>query len=60
MAWYTMGNNIFNEVMDNNDITKDEIYTFVNIGAYQQGNSPGKTVCAVTPENNINYLNITS
>ena len=55
-----MGNSIFNEVMDNNDITKDEIYTFVNIGAYQQGNSPGKTVCAVTPENNINYLNITS
>ena len=32
-----MGNNILNEVLDNNNITKDEIYAFINTGAYQQG-----------------------
>ena len=26
--------NIFNEILDNNNIPKDEIYAFINIGAY--------------------------
>ena len=38
MDWYTMGNNNFNEILDNDNITKDEIYTFINIGAYQREN----------------------
>ena len=29
--------NIFNKILDNNNTTKDEIYAFINIGAYQQG-----------------------
>ena len=60
MDWYTMGNNIFNEILDNNNITKNEIYNFINIGAYQQGKLPEKKMCAITPGNNITYLNITS
>ena len=60
MEWYTMGNNIFNEILDDNNITKDEIYAFVNIGAYQQGKLPKKKICAVTPGNNLTYLNIIS
>ena len=60
MDWYTMGNNIFNEILDNNNITKDEIYDFINIGAYQQGKLSEKKICAVTPGNNLTYLNITS
>ena len=40
MAWYTMGDNIFDEILDNNYITKDEIYAFINIGDYQQGKIP--------------------
>ena len=60
MAWYKMGNNILNEILDNNNITKDEIYAFINIGAYQQGKIPEKKICAVTAEHNLTYLNITS
>ena len=55
-----MGNNILNEVLDNNNITKDEIYAFINIGAYQQGKIPEKKIRAVTAGNNLTYLNITS
>ena len=55
-----MGNNIFNEILDDNNTTKDEIYDFINIGAYQQGKIPEKKRCAVTAGNNITYLNITS
>ena len=60
MDWYTMGNNIFNKILDNNNITKDEIYDFINIGAYQQGKLSEKKICAVTPGNNLTYLNIAS
>ena len=60
MDWYTMGDNVLNEISDNNNITKDEIYDFINIGAYQQGKLSEKKICAVTPGNNLNYLNITS
>ena len=60
MAWYTMGTNIFNEILDNNNIAKDEKHDFINIGAYQQGKLPEKKICAVTPANNLTYLNITS
>ena len=59
MAWYTMGNNIFNQILDNNNMTKDEIYAFINIGAHQQGKLPEKKICSVTLGNNITYLNIT-
>ena len=52
--------NIFNEISDNNNITKDEIYAFINIGAYQREKILDKKICAVTPENNLTYLNITS
>ena len=55
-----MGNNNFNEILDNDNITKDKIYAFVNIGAYQQGKLLEKRICAVTPGNNLTYLNITS
>ena len=55
-----MGNNIFNEVLDNNNITKYEIYNFISIGAYQQGKLPEKKMCAITPWNNLSYFNITS
>ena len=59
MDWYTMGNNNFNEILDNDNITKDEIYVLINIGAYQQGKLPEIRICAVTPGNNLTYLNIT-
>ena len=60
--WPYLGleHNIFNEILDNNNITKDEIYTFTNIGAYQQGKILEKKIRAVTAGNNITYLNITS
>ena len=58
--WYIMGNNIFNEILDNNNITKDEIYDFINIGAYQQGKLLKRKIFSVTPGNNLTYLNITS
>ena len=60
MDWYKMGNNIFNEILDDNNITKDEIYAFINICAYLQGKSPKKKICAVTPGNNLTYLSTTS
>ena len=59
MNWYTMGNNIFNEILNDNNITKDEIYDFINIGAYQQGTITEKKILAVTTGNNHTYLNIT-
>ena len=31
-----MVNNFFNEILDNNNTTKDKIYDLINIGAYQQ------------------------
>ena len=55
-----MGYNMFNEVLDNNNITKDEIYAFMNIGAYKLGKLREKKICAVTPGNNITYFKITS
>ena len=62
MAWYTMvlENSIFIDILDDNTITKDEIYAFINICAYLQGKSPKKKICAVTPGNNLTYLNIIS
>ena len=60
MDWYTMGNNILNEILDNNNITRDEIYDFINIVAYKQGKLPEKKICVVTPGNNLTYINITS
>ena len=60
MAWYKMGENILNQILDNNYMTKDEIYAFINIGAYQQGKLPENKICAITPGNNLAYLNITS
>ena len=51
-------NNIFNEILENHNITKAKIYAFVNISAYQQGKSPEKRICAVTAGNNINILSI--
>ena len=51
--------NMFNEILDNNNITKDEIYDFINIGAYQQGKTSEKKIRAVTAGNNLTYLNIT-
>ena len=51
---------IINEILDNNNITKDEIYAFINIGAYQQGRIPEMKIFAVTAGNNLTYLNITS
>ena len=33
MAWYKMGGKFFNDILDDNNITKDEIYAFINIGA---------------------------
>ena len=53
-------NNILNEILYNNNFTKDEIYTFINIGAYQQGKIPELKIRAVTAGNNLTYLNITS
>ena len=55
-----MGNSIINEILDNNNTTKDEIYDFINIGAYQQGKIPEKKIFAVTSGNNLTYLNTTS
>ena len=55
-----MEHNIFNKILDNNNITKDEIYAFIDIVAYQQGKTPEAIFCAVTAGNNITYLNITS
>ena len=55
-----MGNNNFKEILDNDNITKDEIYAFINIGEYQQGKLPEKRIFTVTLGNNITYLNITS
>ena len=52
--------NIFNEILDYNNITKYEIYAFINIGAYLQGRISEKKIYAVTPGNNLTYLNITS
>ena len=53
-------NNIFNEILENNNIAKDEIYAFVNIGAYQQGKLSEKKISAVTAGNNITNLNLIS
>ena len=58
--YLSLEHNIFNEILDNNNLTQDEIYAFVNIGAYQQGVIPEKKMFAVTEGNNITYLNITS
>ena len=60
--WPYLGldHNIFNEILDNNNITKDEIYAFVNIGAYQHGTISAKKIFSVTAGNNLIYLNITS
>ena len=55
-----MGNNIFNQILDNNNMTKDEIYAFINICAYQQGKLPENKIYAIAPGNNLTYLNITS
>ena len=55
-----LDNNIFNDILDNNNITKDEIYAFINIGAYQKGKIPENKICAVTEGKNLTYLNITS
>ena len=55
-----MGNNILNEILDNNNIPKDEIYAFINIGTYQQGKLSEKKISSVTAGNIITYLNITS
>ena len=60
MDWYTMGNNIFIEILDNNNIIKDEIYDFINIGAHQQGKSLEMKICAITAGNYLTYINITS
>ena len=53
-------NNIFNEILDNNNITKDEIYAFINIGAHQKGKILENKICAVTEGGNLTYFNITS
>ena len=50
---------ILNEILDNNNTTKYEIYAFINIGAYQQGKIPERKIRAVTAGNNLTYLNIT-
>ena len=47
-SYLGLDNNIFNEILDNNNINKDKIYTFINIGAYQQGKLPEKNICSVT------------
>ena len=52
--------NIFNKILDNNNTTKDEIYAFIDICAYQQGKIPEKKIRTVTAGNNPTYLNITS
>ena len=59
-SYLGLDNNIFNEILDNNNINKDEIHTFINIGAYQQGKLIEKKIYAVTSGNNLTYLNITS
>ena len=55
-----LGEIIFNEILDNNNVTKDEIYAFTSIGAYQQGKLPENKICVVTAGNYFNYLNFTS
>ena len=59
-SYLGMENNFLNKILDNNNINKDEIYTFINIGSYQQWELPEKKICAVTSGNNLTYLSITS
>ena len=60
--WTYLGleNIIFNEILDNNNITKDEIYAFIDIGAYQQGKISEKKIFAIAPGNYLTYLNVNS
>ena len=55
-----MRNKYFNEILDNNNITKDYIYAFINIVVYKKGKILEKKIYVVTSGINLTYLNITS